>query len=1015
MVERKFFGRSVAPSSFSAWGPWQQRGCIALVLALSACGGGDKSSNTPSTQSAGPGRLQAQAGGAIVDQQIPFLGRLAAGEKVTIISVCTNGSYIEGLKLTTNLNVTYAHGNTTSGRCDPIRLANGETITRVYGTGFGVIDSLSIETSGRTLGPYGNTNGGDPFSMTPDSEGFRGWSGTTATFQGATVIAQLNLVGALTGGTGGTPFMDKMQPDEKVTEVKICALITETPSAPTLQGVQLTTKAGQHLSHGVTTASATVQCTTTLIPDNEYIVQLEGTTQRYPEGSGEANRYVNSLRFRTNFGTYAQAGPFTGTFFNQTVRENGRFAGWYGSSGTWLNKIAMMSHPVGNNGPLPAEDAKVQVFNDLLQTGARVAQVNVCANGTQVYAVQAIPDKGKLPLNGAQPAGVTCQPVFFSAGEYITEMFGLASTEKVYSIGFRTNTGSEIKPIGNTTPEPTHTPYLLRNPQASAFLGFAGRYVFKDSLIALEFATVDQFAPMLPASDTAATNGWWGDLMPWPINAIHASVLGNGGVLTYGSDTSGAQGGVVYDVWTPPQALAVGNGEHMTLLNEGSTPTDIFCSAQTLLASGQVLLAGGDSRQTGSFNGGVTDVNRFNPVDNSLKLDVVPAPAPASASKMAKPRWYASQIMLPSGRILVAGGRQVTYPDTQYIPEPELYDPKLGWVTLSGVANNAFVGDYPRLFVPTRSSDGDTDEVYVIPTNKRDNDTASKIYRLTIPKQNPQLTSSVEYTNKDLHGIHNWQQPATQFAPGKVLIHHSLGDGSGAMDVVTFASGAVPVVTAAQPMSQTRMWSNFVLLPTGDVLVLGGSKKDIKEQPLATAARYPEIWTPGDKPEDDPANATWRKLNTNELRPRLYHSTAMVLPDGRVLSAGGGSPGPLLNLNAQLFSPPSLYKGSTTGSYAARPVIKSNIMSMTVGGDPIAVNATKANEIIKVTLTRLGSATHAFDFDARYMTLTFNALTDMTLSVTPPANHFYAPPGQYLLTIVNTAGVPSVSKVVSIF
>jgi len=156
----------------------------------------------------------------------------------------------------------------------------------------------------------------------------------------------------------------------------------------------------------------------------------------------------------------------------------------------------------------------------------------------------------------------------------------------------------------------------------------------------------------------------------------------------------------------------------------------------------------------------------------------------------------------------------------------------------------------------------------------------------------------------------------------------------------------------------------------------------------------PELW--------DPVTESWA-LMAPQQRPRIYHSTALLLPDGRVLSAGGGRFGPSY-LDAQFYSPPYLFKGS-------RPTITS--APATLGYSAGFFVGTAAANISAVTLVRLGSVTHAFDENQRFLKLTFQP-TAGGLTVQSPSGPTLAPPGHYMLFILDASGIPSVASIVQI-
>ena len=203
-------------------------------------------------------------------------------------------------------------------------------------------------------------------------------------------------------------------------------------------------------------------------------------------------------------------------------------------------------------------------------------------------------------------------------------------------------------------------------------------------------------------------------------------------------------------------------------------------------------------------------------------------------------------------------------------------------------------------------------------------------------------------------------------------------------------------------MAFARRHLNATLLPTGDVLVVGGTNAAGFNNAAGTV-HAAEIW--------NPSTGTWKTLASNAIN-RIYHSTAILLPDARVLVAGAGenfdadTRTPDVNqFNAEIYSPPYLFRG-------LRPAIGSAPAAISYGST-FAVATPDAGSISTVSLVRLSSVTHSFNQNQRFMRLTFQAQTG-SLSVTAPANGNLAPPGDYLLFLVNAAGVPSTGRFVNI-
>lgn len=207
-----------------------------------------------------------------------------------------------------------------------------------------------------------------------------------------------------------------------------------------------------------------------------------------------------------------------------------------------------------------------------------------------------------------------------------------------------------------------------------------------------------------------------------------------------------------------------------------------------------------------------------------------------------------------------------------------------------------------------------------------------------------------------------------------------------------------------------RKLHNATLLADGKVLVTGGSRgpEKVSEAPSANSAAYEcEIWNPD--------TGQWSvKASLGVFRG--YHSIALLLPDGRVLSAGGDFAGPRpypLKASAEIYSPPYLFNGN---DLALRPTITDVTPANTGYGARLVVKTPNASDISKVTMVALGSVTHGFNMGQRINFPSFaphtNADQSVDLWVTTPANENRAPTGYYMLFILNGNGVPSIAKFV---
>jgi len=252
---------------------------------------------------------------------------------------------------------------------------------------------------------------------------------------------------------------------------------------------------------------------------------------------------------------------------------------------------------------------------------------------------------------------------------------------------------------------------------------------------------------------------------------------------------------------------------------------------------------------------------------------------------------------------------------------------------------------------------------------------------------------------------------AVPYEPGKVLIVGG-GDPPVASSETIDLNAGKPEWKAAGSLKTARRQINATMLPDGKVLVTGGTSGRGFNN-VNTPVFDAELW--------DPATGVWTVM-APAARPRLYHSVALLLPDATVLNAGGGLPpwgqpppppppgqppyeaGPFQN-NAQIYSPPYLFRG-------ARPVIKSAPAKVRYA-ESFFVETADGGVISDVTLIRLGAVTHAFNQNQGFIRLKFS-VTEGGLTVVAPDRGTIAPPGPYMLFILNRNGVPSVAKILTV-
>jgi hypothetical protein len=341
---------------------------------------------------------------------------------------------------------------------------------------------------------------------------------------------------------------------------------------------------------------------------------------------------------------------------------------------------------------------------------------------------------------------------------------------------------------------------------------------------------------------------------------------------------------------------------------------------------------------------------------------------------MSRGRWYPTTTTLSNGEVLILAGTDESGGE---VSRPEVWTGN-SWRLLPG-ADRA-LPYYPRTFVAPNGLVFYAGEMrqtaYLDPDGEG--------------RWTPVAISN--YGQRDYGS-------AVMYQPGKVMI---VG-GSDPPDGTPTSSAELIDLNHLSPswrytgrMAHARRQFNATLLPNGEVLATGGtSSGGFSDRTGAVHAA--EVWSPGTE--------QWTGLASGEVT-RVYHSTSLLLPDGRVLHAGSGDgPGVPRELSAEIFSPPYMFQG-------LQPTIADAPNALGYG-EQFFVGTPDAGQVTRVTLVRLGSVTHAFDQSQRFLELTFRR-TAGGLSVTGPASNTLAPPGPYLLFILNGTGVPSTAAIVRI-
>ena len=457
--------------------------------------------------------------------------------------------------------------------------------------------------------------------------------------------------------------------------------------------------------------------------------------------------------------------------------------------------------------------------------------------------------------------------------------------------------------------------------------------------------------------------GEWGAVFTWPFTFGSAANLPDGRILAWGANntTSFNGGNFTYaSIWNPAtnSLTSINNGNH-----------SMFCGIPTLQEDGRVIVNGGDgdNAHTSSYDYRSNTWTRL--------------------EEMTTGRWYPGSVVLPSGKIFTMLGR----PGGTY---PEVWTPNQGWSLLTGANLNSgvlnFTG-YQSTWLPY---------VHLAPNGQIFHSGPTPQMNWINPTGNGSISNA---------GINNTWYPkyssSIMYDEGKILVaggaassaNTALGSNQA---MIIDLNGANPVKTLVAPMANVRKFNNAVILPTGEVMIIGGNTSGTEFSDSGTILT-PEIWNPDTR--------TWRSVADASV-PRNYHSVALLMTDGRVWSGGGG----ICNCagdhpNHQVYSPGYLYNAD--GSLATRPTI-SSAPSSSGYGRTFTVQASTG--ISKFSLIKLSGVTHNLNSDLHHIDVPFTSPSSGQYALTLSSNPNVLTPGYWMLFAIDAAGVPSIAKVIQI-
>ena len=453
----------------------------------------------------------------------------------------------------------------------------------------------------------------------------------------------------------------------------------------------------------------------------------------------------------------------------------------------------------------------------------------------------------------------------------------------------------------------------------------------KDTLIPLT-------VPAQAALDNleAATKGWW-ELLPCeaPVLAVHAVLMHTGKVLFFAGSGND-------ELYTTGLRSAVYDYENGTFATP-PTPIDVFCAGQTVLPDGRVLVAGGSERYDPFV--GLKTTLLFDPVAEQWTF----------VQAMKWGRWYPTLLTLGDGRAFATSGGGNS--------ENETYAPATGW-SVSGpqfgwplYPHLNLLADGRVFHSGMRFGGSGVQPGYLNATTGA----YTALPAAAIP-------ASFNFGKRD--------QGATVLLPPaqsqRVML---MGGGDPSIPGVQIidTDAATPQYVAAPPMLRPRIHLNAVILPDRTVVATGGSALS---ENFATASLEAEIF--------DPATNTWMTGAAARV-PRMYHSTALLMPDGRVLTAGSNPRRRDDELRLEVYHPPYLFRGP-------RPCIE-RVAAQVRLDETFTLHSPNAADIKWISLIRPMATTHSCDSEQRLVDVPFRRRGVCHLDARMPANPNLVPPG----------------------
>jgi len=552
----------------------------------------------------------------------------------------------------------------------------------------------------------------------------------------------------------------------------------------------------------------------------------------------------------------------------------------------------------------------------------------------------------------------------------------------------------------------------------------------------------DRQIPPLDIKDLKINNdsdvvGQWSAPIDWNVTAIHSILLPDETVMTFGSygidkkesdkdirsnkkititdgrelerDSGSHQwmghdvnSGIDFDIWDPKKGV----GDNSHILFKQPVVMDAFCSVVRVLDNNRVFILGGNKNR---------DTNLPDTQNQTMIYDVLNKKFSLSNNLNFK-RWYASVVITGDEKMFIFGGSDHTTGKLSTTPEViDLKNIDQGWKVLEQADSNDLFGSkdayewsYPRTFL---SSDGNIvgisyNKTWVMDVNN--NYRVSKTGEIPLVKNG--ISKILEHSNPnfDDHKKDNLKLLTIGSAVGstnsvvmiekdKVLVFGGKQQGgeyspSNKVFLIDFSNSFKPQIKELKSMSFARSNGNATIMPDGNIFLNGGHSYNDLEFSVFT----PEIYNPNTQTTTEMSNSYFR---------RNYHASSLLLPDGRILTAGGDV------WNAEIFYPPYLFTKNINDKnvLAKRPQIV-NLDKDIKRGEKVQIEVN--GEISKVNLISTGSTTHAQGSESKFRNINFTKVSNDKIEIELDNNSNNLQNGTYLLFVLDLKGTPSEGKII---